>query len=218
VLTVPIRAAGLAVIAALALVPARVHASGSPHLSAALYPARTRITTIDPLSNQRMDCNWGFSCRAGQPDTSAPVFHLRTQDDLHRLSGWAQFGDTPGGSSRMLFALFASRYSPGSEEGMPWNVLAFSDFRAVLISDRYAEIERFPRLIPAGQIGNSSAQRLRSRDGDALAMSCWVGTVEVEGLAMYAHRSASQERLAMHDLSRQVRAAVKDVLSAGGNT
>jgi hypothetical protein len=66
----------------------------APRISASLYPAHTRITQFPSLTNQQMDCDWGFACQNGQAVTSAQMFHLRTEDDLHRLSGWAQFGDT----------------------------------------------------------------------------------------------------------------------------
>lgn len=209
--TVP-RVATLTACLVLLLFPRVTHAASLTQISPSLYPPHTQISTLDPLSNSQMDCDWGFSCQGDQPVTSAPLFHLRTQDDLHRLSGWAQFGNTPGGANRMLFAVFASRYSPTAKQGMPWNVLAFSDFRAVLISDMYQEINHFPRLIPKAQVGNSSAQILQSRDGDMLAMTCWVGSIEVEGIAIYAHGSKAQHQLAVKDLSRQIRTAVSQML------
>lgn len=208
------RVAAVTACLVLSLFPRVTHAAGPARISPSLYPPHTQISMVDPLSNNQMDCDWGFSCEGNQPVTSVPLFHLRTQDDLHRLSGWAQFGNTPGGSSRMLFAVFASRYSPTTEQGMPWNVLAFSDFRAVLISDMYNEVDHFPRLIPKGQVGNSSAQLLLSRDGDMLAMTCWVGSIEVEGVAIYAHGSKAQHQLAVKDLSRQIRTAVNEMLGA----
>jgi hypothetical protein len=207
-----ISAAVLVITALLGLPCSVARASGSLPLSPNLYPAHTRVSALDPLSNVEMDCDWSFDCADNQPLTTAPVFHLHTQDELHRLSGWAQFGDRPGKTSRMLFALYASRYAAGDEQGLPWNVAAFSDFRAVLISDGYRDLNHFPALPPRGDVGNSSAQQMRSPNGDVLAMSCWVGSIEVEGVAVYSHQSIAQRTLAMRDLSRQIRSAVGEML------
>lgn len=192
----------------LTLIPARTLAAGVPPIAPSFYPPHTRITTIDPLSNQHMDCDWGFACHGDQPVTSAPVFHLRTQDDLHRVSGWAQFGDRRGHTTRMLFAVYASRYTAQSAEGMPWNVMAFADFRGALMAEGYEDLNHVPRLLPKGAVGNTSAQLARSVDGDVFAMTYWTGSIEAEGVVVYAHGSPAQHRLAVRDLTLQMRATV----------
>jgi hypothetical protein len=188
--------------------PAHIFAAESPLIATNLYPRHTTITSLSSLSNGQMDCDWGFACHDGHPVTASWVFHLRTQDDLHRLSGWAQFGDTRGAGGRMLFALFASRYSGDASNGLPWNVAAFADFRGATLSTGYQDLNRMPRLLPQGMVGNASVQVTRSPGADALAMASWTGSIEVEGVVVYAHHSAAQQRLARRDLIRQMRAAV----------
>lgn len=108
----------------------------------------------------------------------------------------------------MLFAVYASRYSDDGSAGVPWNVLAFADFRGALMSQWYSELNHVPRLLPRGVVGNTSAQLSQSSSGDVLAMSCWTGSIEVEGVVVYAHGSVTQRNLAGRDLARQILAAV----------
>lgn len=201
-----LRVVGLVAILVVLGYPTQTHAESSPPLPATLYPPHTRISVVDPLSNVQMDCDWGFDCLNGEPVSTAPIFHLHTQDDLHRLSGWAQFGDASSHGSRMLFAAFASTYDQAMTNGMPGNVMAFTDFRMVLMMEGYRDLLHYPHLLPRGALGNSSVQLARSRGGDVLAMSCWTGAIEVEGVVLYRHGSPKVRRLAMDDLSRQVRA------------
>jgi len=200
-------AATVAMCAAVSLLPTAARAN-SLHISATLYPAHTRISQLSPLSNQEMDCDWSFGCQNGQPIYGTWVFHLRSQDDLHRLSGWAQFGDTGSHTERMLFAVYASGYSSGDSDGLPWNVAAFSDFRAATLGSGYTDLDRVPQLVPKGMLGNVGAELLRSRSGDVIAMACWVGSVEVEGIAVYVHGMPLQRRIALSSLARQIRSAV----------
>lgn len=206
--------AGLALAVACLVYPAHTLAAGSFLIAPSLYPSHTTITTIAPLSNGQMDCAWSFTCQNGQPALNAPIFHLQTQDGLHRLSGWAQFGDRHGHGRRMLFALLASRYSGDSASGMPWNVQAFSDFRSTLMSLGFSDADRVPRLVPRGEVGNAGLQLARSSSSDVMAMTCWTSAIEVEGMVVYAHGSPSARLLALHDLTRQMRAAVKLIESA----
>ena len=189
----------------------RLALADTMRISASLYPPHTRITQISPLTNAQMDCAWGFACHNGQAMTDAQLFHLRTQDDLHRLNGWAQFGDGKVRGNRMMFAVFASHYDSASDEGMPWNVVAFADFRGALMSQQYQDLARPRGLLPSGQVGNTSAQLGRSPNSDVLAMSCWVGSIEVEGVVIYAHGSHAAATFASRELSRQIAAAVKGV-------
>lgn len=206
-------AAFAAIAAACTLLPLQAFAGGTSRMPATLYPARTSISTIAPLSNQQMDCDWGFACHDGQPLLQSWVFHLRTQDDLHRISGWAQFGDARVHTHRMLFAVFASHYSPDASDGLPWNVAAFADFRGATLSSRYQDLEHTPRLLPQGVLGNTSVQQLRSRSGDAIAMACWVGSVEAEGIAFYTHGARDQRDIAVRSLTRQIRTAIVSLLA-----
>jgi hypothetical protein len=202
-------------LSAAAMLPSRTLAATPSPVPASLYPTHTRITSMDPLAKAQMDCDWGFDCHQNQPVTAVPLFHERTQDELHRLSGWAQFGDSRKPATRMLFALFAPRYSATGEDGMPGNVAAFADFRGVLIADGYTDLERYPRLLPRGVLGNTSAQRATATNNDVLAMTCWTGSIEVEGVVVYVHHNAVQRRTAMRDLARQVRAGVHSLSGAG---
>lgn len=199
--------------AACILLPLHTFAASAPRIPSAAYPTQTRINTLAPLSNQQMDCNWGFACHDGKPLLQSWVFHLQTQSDLHRLSGWAQFGDARVHTRRILFAVFASHYSADASDGLPWNIAAFSDFRGATLSTGYQDLEHMPRLLPNGMLGNTSVQQLRSRNADAIAMACWVGSMEVEGIAIYTHGMTDQRRIAMRSLTRQMRAATIDVLS-----
>ena len=203
-----------AITAACILPPLPTFATSAPHIAPALYPARTRISVLAPLSNQQMDCNWGFACHNGQALLQSWIFHLRTQDDLHRLSGWAQFGDVRPLARRMLFAVFASHYSLDASNGLPWNIAAFSDFRGATMSMRYQELEHTPPFLPKGILGNTSVQQLRSNSIDILAMACWAGSIEVEGIAIYTHGETHQERIAMQSLTGQMRAATAEALDS----
>lgn len=202
-----------AVAAVCILLPFPTLATGAHLIPSALYPPQTRISRLEPLSNQQMDCDWSFACHDGQPLLQSWIFHLRTQDDLHRLSGWAQFGDASVHARRILFAVFASRYGPDTSDGLPWNVAAFSDFRGATLSTRYQDLEQTPRLLPKGALGNTSVQQLRSRSGDAIAMACWVGSIEVEGIALYTHGATDQRNIAVRSLTRQMRNAAASLLA-----
>lgn len=205
-------AALAAIAAACAVLPLSTYAASTSRIPPTEYPVQTRISTLAPLSNQQMDCTWSFACHDGQPLLQSWVFHLQTQDDLHRLSGWAQFGDSRAHTHRILFAVFASHYSPDPTDGLPWNIAAFSDFRGATLSTGYQDLDHTPRLLPTGMLGNTSVQQLRSRSQDAIAMACWVGSIEVEGLAIYTHGNKNQRRIAMRSLTRQIRSATAGML------
>ena len=183
-------------------------AAPDPIIPVTLYPAHAAVTSVPVVSNGQMDCEWGFVCQQGQPLTQQPLFHLNTQDDLHRLSGWAQFGKSRLHEQQMLFALFGSRYSPDDSQGMPWNVHAFSDFRGALLEEGYRDADRVPRLAPQDVVANDSLQELRTRGMDILAMACWTGSIEVEGVVIFQHGSRATHRVALRSLTLQMRAAV----------
>jgi hypothetical protein len=156
-----------------------------------------------------MDCAWGFACRHGQPLAGEPRFHLTFQDALHRISGWGQLARSTVLGHEMLFALFVSRYDPGAPDGLPWNVRAFMDFRVALMDQNYQDLDPVPRLAPAGVVANQSLQELRAPADDIRAMTCWTGTIEVEGLAVYQHGSKQALHIATRYLVRQLRAAIR---------
>lgn len=108
----------------------------------------------------------------------------------------------------MLFALSASRYSADPGNGLPWKVAAFADFRGATLFSGYHDLDRMLRLFPKGMVGNASVQLASSPCADALAMASWTGSIEVEGVVVYAHHSAAQQRLARREPIRQMRAAV----------
>jgi hypothetical protein len=108
------------------------------------------------------------------------------------------------------FAVFASQYAATADRELPWNVRAFSDFRGTLLTGSFNDVplSRVPPLIPRGTVGNVSEQFARSSKGDVVAMACWIGSVEVEGIGVFTHGSAAEERLAVRYLTRQMQAAV----------
>lgn len=77
------------------------------------------------------------------------------------------------------------------------------------MSERYEDLplNRVPRMVPHGAIGNISLQMARSLDGDLVAMACWTGSIEIEGTVVYVHGSKAAQRIAVRDLARQIRAA-----------
>jgi hypothetical protein len=208
-------------ISALALLPVGAHADVIRPLPAALYPAHTTLSTSNNVSNTQMDCDWGFTCANGAPLMQQPLFHFTTEDDLHRISGWAQFGRMRTQGKQMRFAIYASQYVDGQDaEGLPWSLRAFVDFRLTTLAHGFAELNRDPVLNPHGVLGNSGGQILRGRSQDVLALSCWAGSVEVEAVAIYAHGDHGARSIALRDLTRQARVAVREAhnLSEGGSS
>lgn len=198
---------------AIALLPLRAHAAATTPLAAGLYPAHTSLSVIAPLSNMRMDCSWAFICQDGHPLADQPLFHLTSEDDLHRVSGWAQFGQVHTGHGTMLFALYASRHADGQDaEGLPWSLRAFVDFRLTTLAHGFGELNHDPILIPEGVLGNSGAQLDRGSKQDILALAAWTGTVEVEAVAVYPHGDRTMRAIAVRDLTNQVRSAVSQGL------
>jgi hypothetical protein len=180
-----------------------------PLISASEYPSHSQITVMRTLSNQQMDCAWGFACSHGQPLAGDPRFHLTFQDALHRISGWGQLAQSRVLSHRMLFAIFVSRYDPGAPDGLPWNVRAFMDFRVALMDQNYQDLDPVPRLAPAGVVANQSLQEFRAPADDIRAMTCWTGAIEAEGVVVYQHGSEQARQIATHDLIRQLRAGIR---------
>jgi hypothetical protein len=174
-------------------------------IPAAIYPPSAHIAYRPALTNQDMDCVWGFFCEG-----NVPLFHFATQDQLHRVDGWAQFaGWRHQGKMLMAFALFASHYAPASDTGgVPWSARAFADLRVAIRAHGYAPLRHLPRLMPATDRGGSLAELESSGGSDLVVMACWTGSLEVEAIAMYDHHSLWAQRTALTDLTLQVQAAL----------
>ncbi len=66
--------------------PIRTYAADVPP---GIYPPGTHVVHEPAISNQEMDCMWGFFCEGGH----IPLFHFALQGQLHRVSGWGWFAD-----------------------------------------------------------------------------------------------------------------------------
>lgn len=202
----------------LALLPARAGAAATTPLAAPLYPAHTQLIERATVSNSQMDCEWGFACQNGEPLIQRPVFHFTTEDDLQRVSGWAQFGRVRSHGKEMLFALYASRYVDGQDaEGLPWSLRAFVDFRLATLAHGFAELNHDPALVPKGVLGNSGGQIVLSSGRDILALSCWAGSIDVEAVAIYTHGDRRARSIALRDLTGQVRLAMRQGSQSAGS-
>jgi hypothetical protein len=194
----------------LAVLPTETHAAATTPLPASLYPAHTTLFANPSVTNTRMDCDWSFTCSQGHPLTQRPIFHFTTEDALQRVSGWAQFGTLRIHGQPMRFAIYASRYVDGEDaEGLPWSLRAFIDFRLTTLAHGFSELNHDPALIPPGVLGTSGAQILRSPKQDVLDVACWTGSIEVEAVAIFAHGDRGARAIALHDLVRQVRTAMR---------
>jgi len=192
----------LAVVAGWA--PSGVQAA-SLRVPAMLYPGGAHISYQSVLSNEQMDCMWGFFCEG-----NVPLFHFATQDQLHRVDGWGQFaGLRRHGRMVIGFELFVSRYAPASDaEGVSWSARAFADLRAAIYAHGYITLRHLPRLVPAADSGGYLAELEPSSDYDLVVMGCWTGSLEVEGIVMYDHHSPWAQHTALTDLTLQVKAAM----------
>jgi hypothetical protein len=176
-------------------------------LTADLYPAGSHIASFPAVSNADMDCNWGFFCEGG-----VPVFHLSPQDVLHRVGGWSQYAGYRHNGLVLRFAVYASTYASGTDAaGRAWSHAAFDDF---VLADRINGYRMLPRETPAIQVsGQSGAMAALQRNGpiDLIVMAAWTGAAEVEGLALFPHRSPAMRRAAVRDLRRQVEMAERQI-------
>src|SRR5579864_8204833 len=102
----------LASVLFLSSAPAAVAASPDARpVPRTLYPARAHLTYYPSLSNAQVDCQWGFQCAGDDGYPTDSLFHLQTQDELHRIGGWAQDGVVNQRKRLMLFFVFTSHYS-----------------------------------------------------------------------------------------------------------
>jgi hypothetical protein len=125
-------------------------------IPAAAYPWGAHIGFHPVLTNVEVDCMWGFLLCEG----NLPNFHVRTQTELHRISGWGQFaGIQRRGRTTMAFELFVSRYAPVPQEtGTAWSERAFLDLQAALHAQGYHLDRRNAALLPAARAGALSWQ------------------------------------------------------------
>jgi hypothetical protein len=172
---------------------------------ASSYPAGAHIAYHPTFSNHQMDCAWGFFCEG-----NVPLFHYFTQDQLHRLSGWAESAASRSRGTIIAFQLFASRYDPQvGDDGTPWNVRAFQDLATTTHDHGYRPLPSAPALVPDAARGGVLAESKTSGHSELLVMACWTGSVEVEAIAMFDRHSAGAHSAALADLSRQVTVAMR---------
>src|SRR5579859_6664562 len=165
----PLLAVGVAVIAGLSMNGAY---AATPRLPAALYPSGAHITYRPSISNESMDCMWGFYCEG-----SIALFHFQSETELHRAGGGGQFaGVRAHRRMTMAFELFASRYDTGIDDnGNSWAAVAFADFCAAVQAHNYHPIRINRGLLPHGSQGAWTAQLQRSGTSDLIVMAAWTG-------------------------------------------
>ena len=187
------------------VLPSPAVRAGPPGLPSSVYPSGAHIRFQPVLSNKEMDCLWGFICEGGP----LPNFHFKSQDQLHRTGGWAQFaGIQRHGRTTMAFQLFVSQYAPDSDTtGTPWSARALSDLRAALRARGYEPDERDASLLPGSDQRNAFVQVQRGGQGDLVVMALRSGDLEVEGIALYAHRSLTAKGTAWSSLALQMKLA-----------
>ena len=179
----------------------------SPRIPVTVYPAGAHIGYRPVLTNAEVDCMWGFTCEGGY----LPNFHTNTQDALHRMGGWGQFaGIQRGGRTTMAFELFINRYDPVPNEiGTDWSELAFSDLKSALHVQGYHIDRREAGLVSVGHVGGALVAVQLLGKQDLVVMAVWSGTLEIEGIALYEHRSPAARQTAWDSLARQISRALK---------
>ena len=186
-----------------ALTPQHVKVASQP-FPVGTYPPGAHIYFPPSLTNAEMDCRWGFFCDGGVPN-----FHFRTQDDLHRIDGWAEFaGVRRHDRMVMAFEIFVSRYSSVSDEtGAAWSERAFLDLEMALSARRYLRNERATNILrPQTTGGTLLAVQLLGKQ-DLVVMALWSGSLEIEAIALYDHRPSTARQTAWASLARQVHLA-----------
>lgn len=179
--------------------------AGSSQLPARLYPAGAHIGYSPALTNEQVDCLWGFFCEG-----NVPLYHFTTQDELHRSGGWGEFaGISQHGRVTMAFELFVSSYASGRNQ--PWSRAAFTDLRDAVLAQGYT-IRRQPAhqlRVTSGGCMEALESGWSKEDQDLTVMACWSEDTEVEAIAMYPHHVSRAQGIAVTDLARQVRAAIQ---------
>jgi hypothetical protein len=173
-------------------------------IPAGLYPAGSHVVYQPTLSNHQMDCAWGFFCEG-----NIPLFHYFTQDQLHRIGGWAQSASARPHGAMMAFQLFASRYDPQvSDDGTPWSERAFQDLATITHDHGYRLLSSLPAVMSDTASGGVLAESKHSGAAILVVLACWSGSVEIEAIALADRRSPAAARTALTDLTRQVTGAL----------
>jgi hypothetical protein len=178
--------------------------AAKPRIPATSYPAGAHIAHLPSVSNHELDCSWGFFCEG-----NVPLFHFQTQDQLHRIGGWAMYAGWRHHRSSMQFALFASQYEAGVDaDGTAWSRAAFDDLLVATHAHSYVPLRHVARLLPARVARGDIDELQRSGSKDLVVMACWSGSLEVEALVVFDHGSATARQMATHYLTQQVQAAM----------
>jgi len=178
--------------------------AAKPRIPATSYPAGAHIAYSPSVSNHQLDCSWGFFCEG-----NVPLFHFQTQDQLHRIGGWAMYAGWRHHRSSMQFALYASHYQAGVDSNRnPWNRAAFDDLLLATRAQGYVPLRHVARLLPARVAGGDMDELQRSGLKDLMVMAGWSGSLEVEAIVVFDHGSATARQMATHYLTRQVQAAM----------
>lgn len=157
-----------------------------------------------------IDFDWGFTCdchggRDGLPrPRTRPQFHLRTQDEFHRTSGWSQLGVSRQNSQSTIYA---SRYAKVNNRAkLPRALEAMVDLRLAAWLHGYRPLGRPSSQLPA-HIGEWSLAMHRRYDSvSALLLAYRSRTKEVEGLAITTGGRVVRQ-LIWRDLVQQMRAS-----------
>jgi hypothetical protein len=180
--------------------PGPAHAAPA-RIPPSMYPTGAHITYQAAMSDETMDCMWGFFCEGG-----LPVFHFSTERDLHRAGGWGQFAGWH--NNAMTFELFVSHYENElNDQGSPWSAAAFADFAAALRANGYSPLRLASRIRPQATTGGVLTEIQYNGPRDLVVMARWFGSTEIEALAMFSHRSQAARHTALVDLAHQVHAA-----------
>lgn len=158
-------------------------------LSAKLYPSGTRLTYQPRVSNAEMDFDWGFVSDCHQPATrvSQPhvqsLFHLRSQDQLHRTSGWSQMANSLQGDRLTQFILYSSRYAGvNNPTGIRWSQVAMRDLELAVWLHGYRRLSRRALQLPFSRTGSSLVIFRRYGTVSVLLLAHQHGNREVEGM------------------------------------
>jgi hypothetical protein len=180
---------------------------GTPRVAipAQYYPVGAHLAYIPHLPNHGVDCSWGFFCEG-----NVPLYHFHTQDQLHRLSGWAQYAGWRLGHERMTFALFASRYQDGVDaNGIPWSRVAMKDLTYLLAAHDFTTVTGSLPFSEVTSLTNSLVAVKDSGPVDIVVTASRVGAIEVEAIVVFSHGSSSLRDTAVRLPMRQTRVAAR---------
>jgi hypothetical protein len=199
---------GLAAVLAAGAVPA---SAATPPVPSSDYPPTTHLRYFPDWTNRQFDCNFGWECDAG-----VPFLHTRTEDQLHRVGGWAMWGEWHG--DVMGFELYSSTYDPGAAaESTPWSEYAAEDEHGTLMAlNQGLEAITVPAVLPCNTPGRTFAVWVNNGAWHVLFITvAWGGTKEIESAALYPLKRKWEAR---RYLIKQVRAAVLAAESMSAST